>query len=256
VALPFGQSADFAFSKAVGEPCRKLREDFGCGIHATLRTDGFRGCTVYDCFGAGQHVAQETYGGRDWRSHPETAWQMYSVFAVVRVLHELLWYLHEAMSLPAATSMYDELRRAAAETESLTTRGPDELEVYDVSPHRQGVAGLLRRASTLAREDQPGRDLAGAELNGAKLAGARLRGASLRSAFLIGADLRDADLRLADLIGADLRDADLAGADLGTALFLTQPQVNSAKGDGRTKIPAVLTRPGHWAGEERGKVRA
>lgn len=256
VALPFGRSADFAFSKAVGEPCRNLQEDFGCGIHATLREDGFRGCTVYDCFGAGQQVAQVTYGGRDWRHHPETAWQMYSVFAVVRVLHELLWYLDEARSLPAATSMAGELRRAAADTERLTALGPDELETYDVKPHRQRVAVLLRRASALARENTPGEDLAGIDLIGAKRAGSRLRGASLRSASLIGADLSGADLRLADLIGADLRDADLSGADLHTALFVTQLQVNSARGDSHTRIPAALTRPGHWTDAERGRVRA
>ena len=54
VALPFAASADFAVDKAAGSPCRNLRTDFGCGIHAELRQRGFNGCTVYDCFGAGQ----------------------------------------------------------------------------------------------------------------------------------------------------------------------------------------------------------
>ena len=49
-----------------------------------------------------------------------------------------------------------------------------------------------------------------------------------------------------DLLGADLRDADLRGCDLSTALFLTQPQVNSARGDASTRLPTGLARPGHW----------
>jgi uncharacterized protein YjbI with pentapeptide repeats len=88
--------------------------------------------------------------------------------------------------------------------------------------------------------------LLGADLIGAKLRGADLQGANLRGAYLIGADLRGADLRLADFIGADLRDTDLSGADLTGCLFLTQSQVNAAKGDAATKLPPALLRPPHW----------
>ncbi|MFE4849650.1 pentapeptide repeat-containing protein, partial [Streptomyces sp. NPDC056689] len=86
----------------------------------------------------------------------------------------------------------------------------------------------------------------GADLMGARLKGADLRGANLRGAYLIAADLTGADLREADLIGADLRDARLQGADLTGSIFLTQAQVNAARGDGWTKIPASLSRPAHW----------
>jgi uncharacterized protein YjbI with pentapeptide repeats len=78
------------------------------------------------------------------------------------------------------------------------------------------------------------------------MSGADLRAANLRGAYLIGANLRRADLRSADLIGADLRGADLRGADLRNALFLTQSQVNAAKGDSDTQLPSSLNRPGHW----------
>ena len=73
-----------------------------------------------------------------------------------------------------------------------------------------------------------------------------LRGANLRGAQLIAADLRKADLRTADLIGADFRDADLRGADLTGSIFLTQSQVNAARGDAATRLPAALIRPAHW----------
>ena len=48
----------------------------------------------------------------------------------------------------------------------------------------------------------------------------------------------DADLRLADLIGADLRGADLRSADLADSLFLTQFQLNAARGKRRHQLPA------------------
>jgi len=62
VALPFAASSDFAMNKEAGKPCQNLREDFRCGVHSSLRERGFRGCTVYDCFGAGQKVSQMTGG--------------------------------------------------------------------------------------------------------------------------------------------------------------------------------------------------
>ncbi|GAA2958167.1 hypothetical protein GCM10020227_26590 [Streptomyces flavovirens] len=102
VALTLTASADFAIDKDAGTPCRNLRDDFRCGIHTRLRTEGFPGCTVYDCFGAGQKISQHTYQGEDWRRRPDTARQMFQAFPVMRQLHELLWYLTEALTLPAA----------------------------------------------------------------------------------------------------------------------------------------------------------
>ena len=248
VALPFAASADFAITKSAGEPCTHLQADFRCGIHDRLRERGFPGCTAYDCFGAGQKVSQVTFGGRDWRTAPQTATQMFAVFPVVRQLHELLWYVTEALARPAADSLEVALREALDETERLTRLPPDELLALDVAAHRQSINTLLLAASELVRAEV-GRAAAqhrGADLMGARLRGADLRGADLRGAYLIGADLRGADLRLADLIGADLRGADLSGADLTGSLFLTQLQLAAAKGDARTKVGPPLARPAHW----------
>jgi uncharacterized protein YjbI with pentapeptide repeats len=244
VAPAFAASADFAIDKPAGRACPNLLAEHRCGIHSDLRQRGFRGCTVYDCFGAGQHVSQVTFGGRDWRREP----RMLGVFPVMRQLHELLWYLTEARTLPAAAPLHEALDRALAHTGELTSGDPDTLLALDVAAHRQDVNALLLRASELARagvrRKAPGHR--GADLVGAKLKGADLRAASLRGALLIGADLRGADLRHADLIGADFRTADLRGADLTGALFLIQSQLDAARGDATTTLPSALTRPEHW----------
>jgi uncharacterized protein YjbI with pentapeptide repeats len=246
VALPFQASADFAVDKPAGQPCGHLRADFRCGIHERLRESGYPGCTVYDCFGAGQKVSQQTFAGRDWRQDPGTARAMFAAFPVVRQLHELLWYLAEALELGAA-AVHDDLRRALTEVDDLTRADAAQLQALDVGPVRERANAVLLRASELARADLPGRaDHRGADLVGARLRGADLRGASLRGALLVGADLRGADLRRADLIGADLRGADLSGADLTGALFLTQAQLQAARGAGDTTLPRGLERPRHW----------
>lgn len=86
----------------------------------------------------------------------------------------------------------------------------------------------------------------GADLMGRNLRSRRLCGADLRGAYLIAADLRDSDLSDADLLGADLRDARLEGADLSKALYLTQPQLNAARGSRATLLPSDLAKPPHW----------
>lgn len=257
VALPFAASADFAVDKSAGTPCRSLRADFRCGIHHSLRQRGFRGCTVYDCFGAGQQVAQVTYGGRDWRQAPQSAKQMFEVFPIMRQLHELLWYLGEALTLQPAHTIRETLCASLEATERLTRLAPDALLELDVAAHRANVNALLLQTSELVRAEARRRQNVpagprklqgrGADLIGAKLKGADLRAASLRGAYLIAADLRNADLRWADLIGADFRDANLCGADLTDSLFLTQAQLNAAKGDDNTRLPSSLARPGHWS---------
>ncbi len=272
VALPFAKSIDFAIDKAAGQPCQNLREDHRCGIHQQLRNQGFRGCTVYDCMGAGQKISQVTYGGRDWRQHPDTARPMFDILPIMRQLQELMWYLTEALtctSVHARTATLREssgespdmtlgeaLHEALARTDKLTMLPSEALLELDISAHRTGINELLLQTSRLVRDDalrkfaipakrrkSYGR---GADLAGAKLRGADLRCANLRGAWLIAADLRGADMRYADLIGADFRDTDIRGADLTDALFLTQSQLNAAKGDVATRIPSSLARPSHW----------
>ena len=248
VVPAFSASADFAITKKAGHPCPNLSPDFRCGIHTRLRDEGFRGCTVYDCFGAGQKVSQVTFGGADWRQAPLTAKQMFKVFPIMRDLHELLWYLSEALTLQGAGPLLTQLGLALAETEHLTYLSPDELIQLDLGEHRQVVNDLLLATSELLRAEfrKERKELRGADLIGANLAGADLTGSSLRGAYLIGADLSYADLRMADLTGADLRGADIKGADLSDSIFLIQSQVDSAKGDSGTTLPASLTHPRHW----------
>lgn len=252
-ALPFSASVDFAMDKAAGQPCHNLQSDFRCGVHTDLRTLGFRGCTVYDCFGAGQKLSQVTYTGEDWRTNPKAAKQMFEVFPAMWHLHELLWYLNESLNLEVTHTFHVELQAALDETEQLTLLNPESLLKVNVDAHRAKINLLLLQVSELVRTEarrklkKSSRTFSrGADLIGANLKGADLRGANLRGAYLIAADLRDADLRGADLIGADFRDTDLRGANLTESIFLTQAQINAAKGDDYTKLPPSLSRPEQW----------
>ncbi|MBL7254997.1 pentapeptide repeat-containing protein [Paractinoplanes lichenicola] len=225
VAPAFAKSSDFAIDKPAGTPCRNLGDDFRCTIHERLDSSGFHGCVVFDCFGAGQRLTQETFGGADWRQRPE----MFAALPIMRQLHELMWFVTEALKLDEARRVHPKLRDALAETDHLAAGSSAELRGLDLDAIRRRVNPLLQRASELARASFPKRkDHRGANLIGRRMRGADLRGASFRGALLIGADLRDADLRRADFTGADLRGADLRGADLTGVLFFTDSQRRAA----------------------------
>ena len=255
-AFGFTRSADFAIDKPAAAPCPNLDQDYSCTIHDRLRPRGFRGCTVFDCFGAGQAVSQQLFAGISWRDAPDTRPDMFAAFKAMRQLHEMLWHLAEAQDKTFdadAAREANELRLVIGDL----TRGPlTGLLACDLDSLHSAVRTILLGVSEEVRAGyfaagtehvdsafKPGADLAGMNLSARKLCGVNLRGSCL-----IAADLRGSDLAGADLLGADLRDARLDGADLTAALFLTQPQLNSARGGSRTLLPPGLTAPPHWLG--------
>ena len=241
VALPFRPSHGFAFAKDAGEPCRNLDSAHGCSIHAMLRESGMSGCTTYECFGAGQHVTQVVYAGATWRDKADGGSEMFAVFAVMQRLHEMLVLLDQASALLPGPRLTRLRELVAGHTEGR----PEEILDADLDRLAALVGEALREVSRTVRG--PGPSYVGNDLVGHDLRDTDLTGADLRGAVLIAADLRDAVLDRTDLLGADLRDTDLAGADLSTALFLTQPQLNAARGTSSTVLPAHLRRPLNWA---------
>lgn len=254
VALPYAASADFAEDKPAGRPCRHL-DAFSCAIHTELPQRGFPGCVAFDCLGAGQHVTQHTYGGATWRDRPELAVEIFDAFVIVRQLQELRWYLRQAASTDQPPDLRRRIEVLTDRTVEMVDLSPEDLRRSDVAGHRAVVDAVLSEVSERVRAtavravvDRTGRPrrTRRADLVSARLAGVDLRGCDFRGALLLGADLRRADLRGADLIGADLRGADVRGADLSGALYLTEPQLAGARGDGSTRLPAEIRRPASW----------
>ena len=100
---------------------------------------------------------------------------------MLRPLHELLWYLTEALTLHPPADLRDELARARAETAALTEGDPTRLRAVDVAAHRDRVNPLLsrasdtgprpRRASTTGARTCSGRTCAGSTCAGPTCAG-------------------------------------------------------------------------------------
>lgn len=255
-ALPFQRSREFPVDKPAEEPCANLSADARCRIHERLRPAGWIGCPEFECFGAGQRVTQQLFAGVSWRLGPSIAGSMFAAFRVLQPVHEMLFYLAQALKIPLPSKLTAGVRQLETELRAVSGQAPEVVAGIDVAAVRARVGPVLAEVSATVRERARAEGRAPkhlprgvrprAELMGADLAGADLRAADLRGTLLIGARLDRTRLEATDLLGADLRDASVRATDLSGALFLTQPQVNSAAGNESTRLPAGLARPGHW----------
>ena len=249
VALYFSKVDGFPNDKSSGEPCVNLNSDFTCKAHKDLRKKGLKGCTSYDCFGAGQKVAKVTYNGINWRESPELSEEMFNVFLVMRQLHEMLWYLSMVYSLENEETLRSMANIIIQETIEITLLKPEALLKLNLDIHREKVNEVLRKASNKIRSKFVSKNNKTLNKNyiGKNLKSVNLRGADLSGALLIATDLSNNDLSGINLIGADMRDTNIKGANLENSVFITQQQVNTANGDSNTKLPVSLTIPKYWS---------
>lgn len=241
VLLPYSRAAGFGADKPGGIPCAHLLVDDRCGIHDQLREQGWPGCEVFDCFGAGQWVSGYTYAGRSWRDPEVDRGEMAAVLSAQRLVHEMLWHLDEVARRDAADETTRELQSRLLDVRALAPAALLRIDVDDLVEAASDHFARVRATKTPTARDLRRADLAGQDLRDEDLVDADLRGAAL-----LGADLRGVDLGAASLLGADLRGARLESAVLDRVWFLTQPQIGAARGGEATLIPPRLRRPQPW----------
>lgn len=88
VALAFDRGPLFAIDKPAGQACPNLGPDCRCTIHAQRAAQGFAGCALYDCFGAGQ-LTTSLFSSLDWRDSDAARRQMLRAFALLRDIQQL-----------------------------------------------------------------------------------------------------------------------------------------------------------------------
>ena len=126
IAYPSQDMPGFAAAKEAGQPCPKLGGDARCTIYADRAEQGFAGCIRFECFGAGQHVVQTLFEGRDWREQPELLGPMVESFLAMRPVSDLAFLVAralvtepEAETTARLEALGSELRAVASSRETL-----------------------------------------------------------------------------------------------------------------------------------------
>ena len=131
IAYPSDDMPGFAARKESGEPCPKLKADGLCSIYETRAEDGFGGCIRFECFGAGQHVVQTLFDGRDWRGDPALLGPMVDTFLAMRPVSDLAYLVESAL----AVELEDAQRSALADVQA---------ELADIASTRAGMSDQAR----------------------------------------------------------------------------------------------------------------
>ncbi|WP_243122666.1 pentapeptide repeat-containing protein [Kineothrix alysoides] len=247
VALYFSKFDGFPSDKVSGTPCHNLDSDFCCSIHSELYSKQMKGCLAYDCFGAGQIVAS-LYEPGDWRSNSQIAQEIFEVFIKVFHLQQILWYLSEILTLMPAKTLWKKTSIYIDELHILIQSSPKDILNFDIEELRTKVNPLLKEAGELVKREvcHTNREIKKKDFIGHNFKKSKLDGYNFSSALLIAANLESCSLTGSNFIGADLRDTNIKNADLRESIFLTQGQINAAKGNKNTRIPKHLIRPLSW----------
>ncbi|MFA9464954.1 MAG: pentapeptide repeat-containing protein [Velocimicrobium sp.] len=247
VALFFSKMDGFPKDKEAGEACVNLRPDFTCSIHSELVNRKMKGCLSYDCFGAGQKVTAKIYRGENWSSTIKKE-EIFEVFLVVHKLHQMLWYLVEAKSILVANELWEIMDELILENQTMTDQMPEEILNIEIEQYRIRVNKVLKRVSQLVRDrycKKIGKTKK-TDLMGQSFKNENLDGEDFSMTLLIATNLEGCSLVGTNFLGADMRDTNLKNANVSESIFLTQGQINAAKGDRFTQLPARIQRPVWW----------
>lgn len=248
VALYFAKSEGFPNDKKAGIACHHLQADHKCKIYPQLAKLGLKGCMSYDCFGAGQYISRYMNHSLNWSViSQKEADQIFHAFSIVMSVHQTLWYVSQCLLLQLPLSEKNEAKQFLDEGKKLLDTSLENLTRLDIQPFCKKANAYLKHICTIHQACFPNANKGSSkEYIGKNLKRKNLTGKDFSMSLLIAADLEHANLKGANFLGSDMRDTNLCNTDLSQSLFLTQIQINSAKGNAKTILPPFLHKPRSW----------
>lgn len=246
IALYCIKSDGFPKDKPIGEPCINLMDDFKCRIHNDLERMGMRGCIGYDCFGAGQYLTEQIYGGVTWQTQPEKTKEICDMYVLVYRLFQLRFFLYESKKLASSESLLPEIAGVLRENEKICKSSIKEILQYPIDAYQNKVNHVLKESCLALNKYLGIKKNMGNNFINRNFEGKDFSGVDFNMKILIESNFKNCIFKGATFIGTDTRNANFDGADLREAVFLSQGQVNAAKGSRRTKLPKHLRYPDTW----------
>ena len=145
MAPTINKGARFPIDKPACTACPNLMQGGLCKVHADREELGYLGCIDFTCFGAGQRVTQEMFGGRTWQDDPKLQEPMARAFLDLFRVQESRWLLQTAAFMGIPADKEEERRAMLAELEPPADGWTVEaLEAMLVRQSPDGVRSWLR----------------------------------------------------------------------------------------------------------------
>lgn len=246
VALYFAKSDGFPKNKEAGIACKNLQAEYKCKLHSNLFQQGLNGCMAYDCFGAGQYVTRHLKSLPDWRTISKNeADEIFNSYLVVLRVHQTLWYLSQCLILRLPQIEKEHAQALINEGTELIEKLLEILAVLDTQSFYEKSNEYLKHICEIYQIPNANK-IQAKNYMGKNMKQKNLAENDFSMSLLIAANLEQANLYGANFLGTDMRDTNIKNADLSQCLFLTQIQINAAKGNNNTILPSYLNRPESW----------
>lgn len=246
-ALFFSKIDGFPENKVSGKPCTKLDKDYKCKIHDKLEKLNMKGCIGYDCFGAGQYVTQHIYSGETWQNSSKKSNEIFEVFTAVFQLYQIRYFLEYATIIISDKVLIKNLESLINENENICRLDPKAILDFDINEYRNRANVYLKSiSSSIVDSFGNNKNNKIMDFIGKDFKKKNMSGYDLSMKLLIAANFDSCIFEKTIFLGSDTRDTDFNNADLSEAIFLTQGQVNLAKGNLKTKLPMHLDYPTTW----------
>lgn len=248
VALYFTKSDGFPKDKEAGAAYENLQNDYRCKMYPELSKQRLKGCMTYDCFGAGQFITRHLKSLPNWLIiSPKEAVRIFDSYLVVLKVHQTLWYLSQCLMLCLPQSEKEDAKSFINEGSALIETPLEMMSVLDTQPFCEKSNVYLRRICAIYQTGSCNVNKTQiSNYMGKNMQRKNLAGIDFSMSLLIAANLVKANLYGANFLGADMRDTNICDTDLSQCLFLTQFQINSAKGNSNTILPPYLHKPKTW----------
>lgn len=246
IALYCFKSDGFPQNKPIGKPCINLMDNFKCKIHSDLERKGMRGCIGYDCFGAGQYLTEEVYCGVTWKTQPERVKEICDLYMLMYRMFQLRFFLYESRKMASSETLLPEIDQLLQENEAMCKLPIKEMFQYPIDDYQDKVNHVLKKSCVELNKFLGTQNSTETNFLNRNFKGKNLSGVDFNMKPLIASNFQNCKFKGATFIGTDTRDANFDGADLREAVFLSQGQINAAKGSRRTKLPKHLKYPVTW----------
>lgn len=246
-ALFFSKIDGFPENKKAGKPCIKLQNDYYCKIYLELEKHNMKGCIGYDCFGAGQHVTQVIYKGETWQTLPDQSEEIFHVFLIIFQLFQIRYFLEESKIIIPAKELWSDIQKMINENKALCNYTPESILNIDIESYRNKVNIILKKVRNFIIKSFKNSDnIEITDYLGKNFSKRDMSGLDLSMKLLIASNFESCIFDGTVFLGADTRDTNFSNSDLRYAVFLTQGQINTAKGNTNTKLPKHLYYPITW----------
>lgn len=189
----------------------------------------------------------------NWRtiSHEEAS-KIFNAYYVVLNVHQILWHLLQCLILRLSQKEKAQASVLIKEGSILIEKPLEMLSILDgqsfsdkSNTYFKHVFGLYHSNTRNTRKKQV------INYMGKNMQRKNLTRTDFSRSLLIATNLVQASLYGASFFGADMRDTNICDTDVSNCLFLTQFQINSAKGNCNTILPPYLLKPKIWDCDER-----